>query len=176
MAGHNKWSKIKHQKAKTDAQKSKTFTKMVRLISAEAKKAQGNLSAPGLAAAIEKAKKENVPNDTIDRAISKATTDTSAAMETVVYESYGPGGSAIVIVALTDTRNKTAQEVKHILSNHSCELAGIGSALWAFTKTHEGYTAQTTVPLEDADGEKLSALVEELEENDDVQDVYTNAE
>jgi YebC/PmpR family DNA-binding regulatory protein len=176
MAGHNKWSKIKHQKAKTDAQKSKTFTKMVRLISAEAKKAQGNLSSPGLAAAIEKAKKENVPNDTIDRAISKATTDTSAAMETVVYESYGPGGSAIVIVALTDNRNKTAQEVKHILSNHSCELAGIGSALWAFTKTHEGYTAQTTVPLEDADGEKLSALVEELEENDDVQDVCTNAE
>lgn len=176
MSGHNKYSKIKHQKAKTDAQKSKMFTKMVKLISAEAKKASGNVRSPGLANAIEKAKKENVPNDTIDRAIKKATADTSSTMENIAYESYGPGGVAIIIEALTDNRNKAAQEIKHILSMHGSELAAPGSASWAFTKTHEGWTAQTTTPLEDADITKLEELIEALEENDEVQDVFTNAE
>jgi YebC/PmpR family DNA-binding regulatory protein len=176
MSGHNKYSKIKHQKAKTDGQKSKIFTKMVKLISAEAKKAGGNLSSPGLANAIDKAKKENVPNDTIDRAVKKATQDNSAAMETITYESYGPGGVAIIIEALTDNRNKAAQEIKHILSLQGAELAAPGSASWAFTKTHEGWTANTTTPLEDADIEVLEKLVEALEENDEVQAVFTNAE
>lgn len=176
MSGHNKFSKIKHQKAKTDAQKSKVFAKMVKLISAEAKKAGGNLRSPGLATAIEKAKKENMPNDTIDRAVKKATSDNSAAMEAITYETYGPGGVAIVIDALTDNRNKAAQEIKHILTQHGAELAAPGSASWAFTKSHEGWVAQTTIPLEDADIATLGALVEALEENDEVQDVFTNAE
>ena len=176
MSGHNKYSKIKHQKAKTDAQKSKTFTKMVKLISSEAKKAAGNLRSPGLANAIEKAKKENVPNDTIDRAIKKATADNSATMENITYESYGPGGVAVIIETLTENRNKAAQEIKHILSMHGSELAAPGSAAWAFTKTHEGWTAQTTSPLEDTAIEKLQLLIDALEENDEVQDVYTNAE
>jgi YebC/PmpR family DNA-binding regulatory protein len=176
MSGHNKFSKIKHQKAKTDAQKSKVFTKMVKLISAEAKKAGGNLRSPGLMNAIEKAKKENVPNDTIDRAVKKATTDNSAAMENITYESYGPGGVAVVIEALTDNRNKAAQDIKHILSLHGSELAAPGSASWAFTKTHEGWVAGTTTPLEDADIENLEKLVEALEESDEVQAVFTNAE
>lgn len=176
MSGHNKFSKIKHQKAKTDAQKSKIFTKMVKLISTEAKKAGGNLRSPGLMAAIEKAKKENMPNDTIDRAVKKASADNSAAMEAVVYESYGPGGVAIIIEALTDNRNKAAQEIKFILSKHGSELAAPGSASWAFTKNHEGWTPSTTMPLEEADIAKLQAIIEELEENDEVQDVFTNAE
>ncbi|MDB5259681.1 MAG: YebC/PmpR family DNA-binding regulatory protein [Candidatus Taylorbacteria bacterium] len=176
MSGHNKYSKIKHQKAKTDAQKSKIFTKMVKLISAEAKKAKGNLRSPGLMNAIEKAKKENVPNDTIDRAVKKATADNSAEMEDVTYETYGPGGVAIIIEALTDNRNKAAQEVKHILSMHGSELAAQGSAAWAFTKNHEGWVATSTTPLEDADIELLEKLVEALEENDEVQGVFTNAE
>ena len=176
MSGHNKFSKIKHQKAKNDGQKSKIFGKLVRFITVEAKKAGGNLKSPGLALAIEKAKKENMPNDTIDRAIKKATTDNSAAMENILYESYGPGGVAILIEVLTDNRNKAAQDVKHILSNHGSELAAVGSAAWAFTKTHEGWNANTTMPLEDEDIAKLQAMVEELEESDEVQDVITNAE
>ena len=176
MSGHNKWSKIKHQKAKTDAQKSKIFTKMVKLISAEAKKAGGNRLSPGLSTAIEKAKKENVPNDTIDRAIKKASTDNSAQMESITYEAYGPGGVAIIVDVLTDNRNKAAQDVKHILSKNGSALAAQGSASWAFTHSHEGWVPQTTVPLEEADITALTTLVEELEENEDVQDVYTNAE
>jgi transcriptional/translational regulatory protein YebC/TACO1 len=97
-------------------------------------------------------------------------------METVLYECYGPGGVAILIDALTDNRNKAAQEIKHILSKHGSELASQGSAAWAFTKTPEGMKANMTMPLEDADIEKLQAMVEELEENDEVQEVFTNAE
>lgn len=176
MSGHNKFSKIKHLKAKNDAQKSQHFGKLVRLITVEAKAAKGNLSSPGLAAAIEKARKENMPNDTIDRAIKKATSDNSAAMENIIYESYGPGGVAILISALTDNRNKAAQEIKHILSKNGFELASPGSASWAFQKTHEGWTPTTTMPLEDADIDVLTKLVEDLENNEDVQEVFTNAE
>lgn len=175
MSGHNKWSKIKNQKAVTDAQKSKIFTKMVRLITVEAKKAQGNISAPGLASAIAKARAENMPNDNIERAIKKASSD-PASMEGITYEAYGPGGCAMVIETLTDNRNKAAQEVKHILSLHGTELAGIGAATWAFEKTHEGWTPKTTVALNNEDGAKLGELIEALEENDEVQAVYTNAE
>jgi YebC/PmpR family DNA-binding regulatory protein len=176
MSGHNKFSKIKHLKAKNDAQKSKSFGKYVRLITVESKKSKGNITSPGLAAAIEKARKENMPNDTIDRAVKKGATDNSAAMESHIYESYGPGGVAMLIEALTDNRNKAAQEIKHILSLSGFELAAPGSASWAFTKTNNVWTPTTTMPLEDADIETLSKLVEELENNDEVQEVFTNAE
>ena len=176
MSGHNKFSKIKHLKAKNDAQKSKNFGKLVRLITVEAKKAKGVLSSPGLAAAIDKARKENMPNDTIDRAVKKAMTDNSAEMENIVYESYGPGGVAIFISALTDNKNKAAQEIKHILSLNGFELASPGSASWAFKKTGNAWEATSTMPLEDSDVELLTKLVEELEDNDEVQEVFTNAE
>src|SRR5258708_5544612 len=100
MSGHNKWSKIKRQKEKTDGQKSKIFGKMVRLITVEAKKAGGNVSSPGLKAAIEKAKSMNVPNDNIDRAVKKFA-EGGLEMEHIVYEAYGPGGCAMIIEALT---------------------------------------------------------------------------
>ena len=176
MSGHNKWSKIKRQKEKTDGQKSKIFGKMVKLITVEAKKAHGNLSAPGLKNAIEKAKAVNVPNDNIERAIKKST-EVGAEMQSITYEAYGPGGCAIIIEALTDNHNKAAQEIKHILADHGYTLAGIGSATWAFTRTPDmEWQAQTTIPLSDEDGEKLGELVDTLEENDEEQDVYTNAE
>lgn len=176
MSGHNKFSKIKHIKAKNDADKSKRYGKFVRLITVEAKKAGGNLSSPGLAAAIAKAREENMPNDTIDRAVKKATTDNSAAMESIVYEAYGPGGIAMLIDALTDNRNKAAQEIKHILSMHEIALAAPGSASWAFHKEGNVWKPITTMTLEDADIEKLSAIVADLEANDEVQEVVTNAE
>jgi len=176
MSGHNKFSKIKHVKAKNDAQKSKVYTKLGRLISVEAKKCGGNVASPGLAAAIEKAHKENMPNDTIDRAIKKAIADNSAAMESHVYEAYGPGGIAMLICVLTDNHNKAAQEIKHILALHELSLAAPGSASWAFHRQGNEWQAITTMTLEDADIEKLTQIVEELEANDEVQEVVTNAE
>ena len=176
MSGHNKWSKIKRQKEKTDGQKSKIFSKMVKMITVEAKKAGGNRNSPGLKTAIEKAKAENVPNDNIERAIKKST-EAGLAMESIIYEAYGPGGCAIIIEALTDNRNKAAQEIKHILSDNGFELAGIGSATWAFERTQNmEWIPTTTVAIEETDGEKLGELVDALEECDEVQNVYTNAE
>jgi YebC/PmpR family DNA-binding regulatory protein len=175
MSGHNKWSKIKRQKGAEDSQRSKLFGKLVRYITVEAKKANGNVNSPGLATAIKKAKEANMPNDTIDRAVKKST-ESSAAMENITYEAYGPGGCAIIIEALTDNRNKAAQEVKHILSKQGYSLAGIGAASWAFEKTPEGWLPQTKVQLNEADGAQLGEIIDELEENDEVQEVYTNAE
>lgn len=177
MSGHNKWSKIKHQKEKTDGQKSKIFTKLGRMLAVEAKKSKGDLNSPSLRTAIEKAKAENMPNENINRAIKKATADNSANMEEVTYESYGPGGCALVIEVLTDNRNKAAAEVKHILSKNGFALAGIGSATWAFEKKQgEGWIPKTTIPIGENDGKLLETIIGELEDNDEVQGVYTNAE
>ncbi len=176
MSGHNKWSQIKRQKEATDAKKSKIFGKLSRLITVEAKKVEGNLSSPSLRAVIERAKKENMTVDAIDRAVKKGAGSDAGEMESVLYEAYGPGGCALIVEGLTDNKNRTVAEVKHILSKRGFSLAGQGSALWAFTKTSEGYEAQTTVPLSLEDEQVLTDILDELDENDDVQEVYTNAE
>lgn len=177
MSGHNKWSQIKDKKAITDNKRSKIFGKFSRLIALEAKKSGGNLSASGLRAVIERARKENMPNDLIDRAVKKGAGGDAGNMEAVLYEAYGPGGCAIVIEGLTDNKNRTVAEIKHLLSKRGLSLAGQGSAMWAFHKNAEGtLEPQTTVPLSDEDGASLSALLDELDEHEDIQEVYTNAE
>lgn len=174
MAGHSKWAKLKHKKGITDAKKSALFSKLVRFIQVEAKKAKRDKSSPSLRAAIEKAKAANMPNDNIDRAIEKASQ--SGELEAVAYEGYGPGGVALVIEGYTDNRNRTAQEIKHLLSKHGGSLANPGAALWAFSKNAEGkLEAQAPVELSDEDAQKLADLTDELEEHDDVNEVYTNA-
>jgi len=175
MSGHNKWSKIKNKKAVTDAHKAKIFTKLLRFITVESKKSKGDVNSPGLRTAIDKAKAENVPSDNIERAIKKGTGGEAGEMEQITYEAYGPGGCALIIEALTDNRNKAAQEVKFILSNHGFALAAPGSATWAFTKEGGEWKPNTTIPLSEEDGKVLENLIEELEENDEIQDIYTNA-
>ncbi|MDP3661608.1 MAG: YebC/PmpR family DNA-binding transcriptional regulator [bacterium] len=176
MSGHNKWSQIKIKKGKTDAKKSQVFSKFAKLIANEARTAKGNKDAPMLRAAIERARKENMPSDNIERAIKKATEDSSASLESVLYEAYGPGGVAILIEALTDSRNRASNEIKHLLSENGGNLASPGAAAWAFEKTPEGWKPTTTVSLSDEDLAKLEALVEKLEAHDDIQEVITNAE
>jgi YebC/PmpR family DNA-binding regulatory protein len=177
MSGHNKWSKIKNKKAVTDAQKSKVFGKLVRFVAVESKKAKGDVNSPGLRAAIEKAKEANVPSDNIERAIKKGGGGEGVEMEQITYEAYGPGGCALIIEALTENRNKAAQEIKHILSENGFELATPGSASWAFEKQiGAGWMPKNTMAISEEDGEKLNILVDELEENDEVQEVFTNAE
>lgn len=176
MAGHNKWTQIKRQKGKTDAEKSKIFGKFAKLISEEAKKSGGDLNSPSLKTAIDRAKAANMPNDNIDKAIKRAISDKTTAMERVVYESYGPGGAAIIIEALTHNRNKAAQEIKFILSKHGASLGSMGSVTWSFEKKGEEWFPTSTVSLSDEDLRKLDTLVEELESNEEVQDVFTNAE
>jgi YebC/PmpR family DNA-binding regulatory protein len=178
MSGHNKWAQIKHKKAITDSKKSKIFSKLVRFISVEAKLSGGKES-PGLRSAIEKAKKVNMPGDVIERAVKKAS-EPSAEMSLITYETYGPGGVGIIIETLTDSKNRTAQDIKHILSKNGFTLGAIGSVAWAFKKekTLGGFVwvPVNMISLSRTDLELLDKLVEELEENDDVQEVYANAE
>lgn len=175
MSGHNKWSKIKHKKAGSDAKKSQMFSKLARLLTVESKRAGGDMNAPGMRVVVEKAKAANMPRENIERALQKGTAADAASLEAILYESYGPGGCAIVIEALTENRNKASAEVKHILSLHGSILAASGSALWAFEKDGEEWLPKTPLPLSEADREKLEELVDALEENEEVQKVYTNA-
>jgi transcriptional/translational regulatory protein YebC/TACO1 len=147
------------------------------MIMVESKKANGNVTAPSLAAAISRAKAENMPKDNIERAVAKGASKDSGAMEPVQYEAYGPGGTAIIINALTDNRNRTTQEIKHLLVKQGVELSAPGAASWAFTKSPEGLLVPNEPLMEvvGGDDEKLDAILNSLDEHDDVQSVYTNA-
>lgn len=175
MAGHSKWAQIKRKKAVTDAAKSKEFGKFARLITLESKKCGGDQSAPSLRVVIERAKSINMPKENIERAIQKGASSDAASLESVLYETYGPGGVALLIDALTDNNNRTSQEIRHLLSKRGIALANPGSASWAFSKSADGYTPHSTISVSDEDIEQLSELIDALEEHDDVQAVYTNA-
>ena len=176
MSGHNKWSKIKHKKAASDAQRSKLFSKHAIMISMESRKAAGNLASPGLAAAIERAKRDSMPKDNIDRAVAKGAGTGGNTLEEVIYEGYGPGGVAILIQAVTDNSNRTTPEIRHIFTKAGFELGTPGSAAWAFLKTADGYRPTTPMELDDATGEQLAEFIEGIEEQDDVSNVYTTAD
>jgi YebC/PmpR family DNA-binding regulatory protein len=177
MSGHSKWSQIKRQKGATDAAKSRTFSRFARLITIESKKAAGNLSSPGLTAAIERAQAVNMPKDSIARAVAKGSSKEAGDLEQVTYEFYGPGGIAIIADALTDNRNRTTQEMKHLLTKNGYELGVPGSAAWAFTRHPDGSFSANEPLMEVAgdDEEKLGALFTLLDEQEDVQQTYSNA-
>jgi YebC/PmpR family DNA-binding regulatory protein len=176
MSGHNKWSKIKHKKAATDAVRSKIFSKHSSLITMEAKKANGDINSAGLLAAVERAKKDSMPKENIDRAIAKGSGADSASLQEVLFEAFGPGGVAILITAVTDNNNRTNQEIKHIFTKTGFQLGAPGSAIWAFTKNDSGYHPTTPLQISDTDGEKLAELLEQIEDQDDVQDIFTTAD
>lgn len=176
MAGHSKWEQIKRAKGAADSARSKLFGKLGRFLAVASKKCKGDVNAPELRAAIEKARKENMPKETIERAVKKGSASDSAVMESLIYEAYGSGGAALLIEVLTDNRNRAAQEIKHILSLNGSALGAQGSAIWAFTKGKEKYEPTTTVSLSKEDSDSLIKLMEELENNDEVQEVFTNAE
>lgn len=173
MAGHSKWAKLKHTKGKTDTQKSKLFSKLVKIIGVELKKSRGDKTAPGVRAAVEKANAANMPKDNIERALAKSD---GKELEQVVYEAYGPGGCALIIEGYTDSRNRTSQELKHLLSLNGGSLANPGAAMWAFQKTPDGkLEALSPIELLDEDSQKMADLSDALEEHDDVSEIYTNA-
>lgn len=174
MSGHSKWAQIKRQKGSEDAKRSKVFAKLSAAITLASKNAKGDSSSPALRAIIETAKKENMPKDTIERAVKKGTGAEAGEMFEVLYEAYGPGGSALIIEGLTDSKNRSAAEIKHLLFLHGGTFAAQGAAAWAFKKESGEWIPQTTTSLSEEDGMKLSGLIEELEEREDVQRVYTN--
>ncbi len=177
MSGHSKWSQIKFKKAISDAKKGKIFSKLSRSITLAAKELGGDPKTNSkLATAIEDAKKSNMPADNIDRAIKKATSKDGAELREVVYEAYGPGGSALIIAAVTNNSNRTTNEIKRLLSEHDSKLGEQGSTMWAFDKHGKDFTAKFPIQLSEADSKKLEELFTALDDQDDVQDVYSNIE
>ncbi|MCA9359911.1 YebC/PmpR family DNA-binding transcriptional regulator [Candidatus Kaiserbacteria bacterium] len=176
MSGHNKWSKIKHKKGATDAQRSKIFSKHSSLITMEVKKSGGDTNSASVLALIERAKKDSMPKDVIERALAKGSGAGGASLEEVTFEGYGPGGVALIIEAVTDNNNRTAPEIRHVFSKAGLELGVPGSAAWAFTKTSEGYIPNNPMELDDETGEKLADFIEKLEDQDDVTNVYSTAD
>jgi YebC/PmpR family DNA-binding regulatory protein len=137
LSGHSKWSSIKHKKGAADAKRGQLFSKLSRAIIVAAKEGGGD---PGnnisLQNAIEKAKSYSMPKDNIDRAIAKGSgADADAeAFETIVYEGYGPEGVAVIVEALTDNRNRTAADVRHLFSKHGGNLGTAGAVAWQFDR------------------------------------------
>jgi YebC/PmpR family DNA-binding regulatory protein len=176
MSGHNKWSKIKHKKAASDAQKSKIFSKHSASITIEVRNAGGDVNASGVLAAVERAKRDSMPKDNIERALQKGAGAGADALQQIIFEGYGPGGVAMIILAITDNNNRTAPEVRHVFSKAGLELGTPGSALWAFTKTAEGYVPNNPMGLDDTTGEKLADFIERLEDLEDITEIYTSAD
>src|SRR3954469_12884857 len=137
MAGHSKWAQIKRKKGAADARRGQLFTKLARAITVAARDGGGDPDGnAALANAVEKAKALRMPKENIERAIAKGTGagGDAAAIETVTYEGYGPGGVAILIECLTDNRNRTAAEMRHIFSRADANLGEPGSVAWMFDK------------------------------------------
>ncbi len=137
MSGHSKWSTIKHKKGAADAKRGKLFTKLSKAIIVAAKEGGPDPAANlALQNAIEKAKSYSMPKDTIERAIARgAGTDSdAAAFETIVYEGYGPEGVAVLVEALTDNRNRTASDVRHVFTKHGGNLGTTGAVAWLFER------------------------------------------
>ena len=238
MSGHSKWSTIKHKKGAADAKRGKLFSKLSRSIMVAAKEGGADTATNiALANAIEKARSYSMPKDNIDRAIAKGSgADADAdAFETIVYEGYGPEGVAVIVEALTDNRNRTAADVRHMFAKHGGNLGATGAVAWQFdrrgvvvvpadgvdeeelllvaadggaddieqdgdvfqvTSAPESLSAvraaiegagftvdsaelmlvpKTTVAVEDeAKARQVMRLIDGLEDNDDVQDVYAN--
>jgi len=136
MSGHNRWSKIKHKKEASDAKKSKVWTKVIREITISARLGGGDPNGnPRLRTAIDKARGQNMPTDTIDRAIKKGLGDLEGVTyEEFTYEVFGPHGVAILVDVMTDNRNRTAGEIRNLLTRANGNLAGHGSVAWKFKK------------------------------------------
>ena len=136
MAGHSKWSQIKHKKAATDAKRSKVFTRILKEITVAARLGGGDPAGnPRLRNAISDARSQNVPNDNIERAIKKGTGELEGvSYDEISYEGYGPGGVAVLVETVTDNRNRTVSEVRHLFSKHGGNLGENGCVAWMFEK------------------------------------------
>lgn len=239
MSGHSKWANIKHKKGKQDAQRGKIFTKLGKEIAMAAKSGADPSTNSRLADVIAKAKANNMPNDTIQRAIKKGSGDMEGVnYEEMVYEGYAPGGVAVIVTTLTDNRNRTAGDVRHIFDKNGGSMGTTGCVGWMFDKKgviivekdgktddeslmmqaldagaedfsveedsyeiltdpnnfsevrqkleNEGITMasaeitmipQNTVAVTDPeDIKKINKMMDMFDDNDDVQDVYHNAE
>ncbi|WP_456411130.1 YebC/PmpR family DNA-binding transcriptional regulator [Oceanithermus sp.] len=175
MAGHSKWAQIKRKKAANDAKRGKLITKHLRAIAAAARAGGGPDPAGNvqLRNAIEAAKRDDVPTDNIERLLAKLRGEGEGATkyEEIVYEGYAPGGVALLVFALTDNRNRTAGEVRHVFSKHGGSLGASGAVAWQFERKGMIVLGDTSEAAQEA---AIEAGALDLEESDGVLEVYTD--
>lgn len=174
MSGHNRWKQIQHKKGAADQKRGQLFGKLLNAITAAAKQGPSPEFNPRLRTAVEKAKQNNVPQDNIARAIKRAS-EKSGELEELILEAYGPGGVAILMEAITDSRNRAIAEIKQILNENNGKWAESGSVQWAFEIKGGMRIPRFKQELNQEDKTKLENLVKILEKHDDVQKVYINA-
>lgn len=179
MSGHSKWNNIKNKKGKSDAERGKVFTKLGRELLVAVKEGGPDPSSNSkLRDVIAKCKANNMPNDNIERSIKKAAGDGNTAnYEDITYEGYGPNGVAIIIEAMTDNRNRTAGDVRHILDKFGGNLGTTGSVSWMFDKKGVIIVEKSTKMSEDElMMEAIEAGAENFEASDDVYEIITAPE
>jgi YebC/PmpR family DNA-binding regulatory protein len=152
MSGHSKWSTIKHQKGAKDAKRGKLFAKLIRAIEVAARSGGANPEGNAtLADAIQKAKDNSVPNDTIDRAVKRGAGEVAGQqLDLVTYEGYAPGGVAVLVEALTDNRNRTAADIRHVFTRGGGSIADAGSVAYLFSRR-----GQLVVPGDGTDEDRV---------------------
>lgn len=173
MSGHNKFSQIKHHKEAQDKKRGALFSKMLLAISVAAKSNPSPDANPRLRSAIEQARANNVPKDNIERAVSKASEQKN--LEELTIEAYGPEGVGILIEVITDSSNRTTNEIRHLLDELGAKMANPGSVMWSFEKTNEELKAKFPQAISEESRQKLQEIVDALEEREDVQRVINNA-
>ena len=174
MSGHSKWAKVKYQKAAKDPKRGKAFSKLTNLITVAAREGGDMETNPKLRLAIEKAKALGMPKDNIDRAIQRGTGEEAERkqLEELICEAYGPAGTAILIQVITDNKNRTLAELRHLLSSYDAKMANSGSVRYMFQET-----GRITVPQTNwNDNLALKAIekgAEEIKERDGLVEIYT---
>lgn len=175
MSGHSKWATIKHKKSALDAKRGKLFSKIIREITTAAKMGGGDPGAnPRLRTAVDTARAANMPLDNIERAIKKGTGELpGVTYEEVTYEAYGPAGVAIVIKVLTDNKNRTLSEVRHVLSRHGGNIGGAGSVAWQFKSCGIIHIAADKYPEDQALEMALEAGAEDFRKDGEIYEIRT---
>lgn len=176
MSGHSHWAGIKRKKEISDHKRGQVFSKLLNAISIAAKTEPKPDFNPRLRSAIDKAKENKVPQENIERAIKRASEDEN--LEELLVEAYGLEGTAILIEAITDNKNRTMQEIKKILEENNAKLAEPGSVRWAYeqikTESDLTWREKFKQPVSETAREKIQKLIDELLEQNEVQEVYIN--
>ncbi len=178
MSGHNKWAKIKHKKAGTDAQRGKLFSRLIKEITIAAKNGGGDFNGnPRLRLAVQTAKDSNMPADNIKRAVQRGTGELPGVQyEELTYEGYGPGGVAVMIELVTDNKNRTVAELRHLLDRNNGKLAEAGSVAWMFQKKGSIEVPKSAIGEDDLLNIILEAGADDMRAEDEYYDITTSSE
>ncbi|KKS39049.1 MAG: hypothetical protein A3G49_03120 [Candidatus Sungbacteria bacterium RIFCSPLOWO2_12_FULL_41_11] len=179
MSGHSKWAQIKHKKALTDAKKGKAFSKISRMITVAVKEKQNRDPSTNskLRTAIEKARSLGMPGENVERAMAKGLGEgkEGEGLKEVLYEAFGPEGTALIIAGITDNKNRTTAEIKHLLSEHGGRLSEKGSVEWMFNHVAAfDFNAKDFLKTEEAELFLIDAGAEDISKNDSLMTAYVS--